>query len=153
MMADAPSKDEMLSYVQRSGCLLEGRLVKSLNALGLFVEPNQVLLDERTGESREIDLVAEAYRPKPERPKVCAKITLIIEAINNLYPVVLLTPRVWTPNSRFEDYLQYKVTPSEECERHPFREQIDPLEMRGTHNWQLFSQYCAFTLNFLASEA
>ena len=60
-MADAPSKDEMLSYVQRSGCLLEGRLVKSLNALGLFVEPNQVLLDERTGESREIDLVAEAY--------------------------------------------------------------------------------------------
>lgn len=141
MMENDPTKKEMIACLQRSGYLLEGRLVKSLDVMGLFVEPNQSFLDEKTGVSREIDIIAESHRYNPDISKVCAKTFFIIEAINNLYPVVLLTPRVWTPNTNFEGYLPCKVTPSEsEADL-----QVDLYEIEGVHEWSVFSQFCAFT--------
>lgn len=144
-MPEELSKEEMISCLKKSGYLLEGRIVNSLNSMGLFVEPGQSFLDDKTGVSREIDLIAETYSYTPDRPQVCVKTYFIIEAINNLYPVVLLTPRAWTPNAPFEEYLHFKATPSELIEGHPFLGDIDLHEVKNVGQWNIYAQYCAFT--------
>ncbi|MCG8528056.1 MAG: hypothetical protein MI748_16860, partial [Opitutales bacterium] len=52
-------KSEILECMSRSGYLMEGRIIRSLNEAGFFVEPNQSIIDPETGKSREIDLIAE----------------------------------------------------------------------------------------------
>jgi hypothetical protein len=140
------SKDEMLACLQRSGYLLESRVVRFLQSKDLFVEPNQTLLDERTGISREVDIVAEINRFSKDRPKTCVKTTLVMEVVNNLYPVVLLTRRAWTPNSPIDEYLQYKTTPPPAYdEEHPFLWKVNLDDFRSQDGVPLFSQYCAFS--------
>jgi hypothetical protein len=109
--SEVPSKQEMQEALLRSGYLMEGRLVKMLDGLELFVESNNSYLDEKTGVSREIDLIAETGRFDVPREKVCVKTTFVIEAINNLYPVVLLTEQTWSPNAQQDDYIPYCCTP------------------------------------------
>lgn len=138
--------DEPLSTVyvkeclERSGYLMESRLVRSLSDARFFVEPNVAHKDPRTGKSREIDLVAEDacwYDHKG----VCVKTTFVIEAVNNRYPIVLLTERPSTPNADFENYIKFAWTP-ENC---PFVDRFDVYEEKNA-NWEnLFSQYCALT--------
>lgn len=140
-----PSEDEMSECLQRSGYLLEGRLIRNLYSMGLFVEPSQSILDTRTGISRELDMVAESSLYNPDREKVCVKSTFVIEAINNLFPVALLTVRPNSPNSNPNDYLRYKMTPSETTEPHPFGSKVDILEAKNVYKWTLYSQYCSFT--------
>lgn len=84
-MSDAPpTKEEMLKCLERSGYCLEGRLVKALDALGFFVETNQAHFDERSGKSREIDLVAESYRHVEGGHRTCVKTNLVsAEWMNN----------------------------------------------------------------------
>jgi len=144
-MCDTPSKKQMLECLKKSGYLLEGRLVRYLNEMGLFVEPCQSLTDERTGISREIDIIAESYRHTPSRKKTSVITYFVIEAVNNLYPVVLLTPRVLSPSSPVGYHLKYKVTPSKDEKEHPFLSEVDPLEVWSIYNYELYSQYCAFT--------
>jgi hypothetical protein len=100
-MADVPTTEEMLECLRRSGYLLESRLVAVLHDLDHFVEPNSSYLDKVTGVSREIDIVAEQYRYDEANAEamVCVKTTLIIEAVNNPFPAVLLTPMRLTPNT------------------------------------------------------
>lgn len=144
-MGDAPSKQQMMECLKKSGYLLEGRLVRCLNEMGLFVDPCQSIVDKQTGISREIDIVAENHRYTQSRKETCVKSYFVIEAVNNLYPVVLLTPRPWTPSAPVEYYLKYKATPAEETEIHPFLREINPFELWGVHDYQIFSQYCTFT--------
>ena len=108
---EVPSKQEMQEALLRSGYLMEGRLVKMLDGLELFVESNNSYLDEKSGISREIDLIAETGRFDTPREKVCVKTTFVIEAINNLYPVVLLTEQTWSPNAQQDEYIPYYCTP------------------------------------------
>jgi hypothetical protein len=76
----------------------------------------------------------------------CVKTTFIIEAINNLYPVVLLTPKSFSPNSDPSNYLRYKTTPDEGGDRkHPFAGQFEPFEWHDVLDWPLFCQYCSFS--------
>jgi hypothetical protein len=128
--------------------LLESKLVRGLDEAGFFVEPNQSIPDERTGKSREIDIVAEYYNPN--RPgvasKVCVKTHFVIEAINNAFPFVLTIPRPKSPvTASFEEYLKYASTPKEDADNHPFLGKIDFLELKGVWNWRPFSQWCALT--------
>jgi len=139
-----PSADEMLECLQRSGYMLESTVVRNLHAAGFFVEPNQSLQDERTGKSRELDIVAEFYSYNPDHRGVCVKTTFVIEVINNSYPFVLTTQRPWTPNSPLDDYVRYASTPSED-HGNPFLGHVDVFNIKGFENWQLHSQYCAFT--------
>src|SRR4051812_27756419 len=104
-----PNEPLSLSNIQecleRSGYLLESKLVRDLDARDFFVEPNQVVLDPRTGKSREIDLVAE-YRSGFENGRmVSVKTRFIAEVVNNKYPFVLLTRRPSTPNADVESYV------------------------------------------------
>lgn len=140
------NKEEMIKCLQRSGYLLEGRIVKCLDELNLFIEPNASLLDERTGVSREIDIVAETYRSERDyKNNTSVKTTFAIEAINNLYPIVLLTPKKWSPLADIEEVLHHKFTPAVEWDKHPFLQECEPLEIFSTVEWSFFSQYCAFT--------
>jgi hypothetical protein len=139
------SKREMVECLRRSGYLMEGRLAQALQAKGCFVESNLSFPDPRTGISREIDMVVEIDDFELKTPQTCVKTTFIIEAINNLYPVVLLTPKGFSPNTDPSDYLRYKVTPSEATNKvHPFSGRFEPFQPHGVLDWPLFSQYCSF---------
>jgi hypothetical protein len=107
-MAEMPTNEELLECLRRSGYLLESRLVAALQALDHFVEPNSSYLDKATGVSREIDIVAELYRydRSMSEARVSVKTTIIIEAINNPLPAVLLTPVPFSPNT-LEDALLF----------------------------------------------
>ena len=143
-----PSKTEMLDCINRSGYMLESRLVARLNEAGFFVEPNQSALDDRTGKSREIDILAEFYNYKPDRARarVCVKTHFVIEVVSNLLPLVLITPRPKSPAIVPEEaYLRYMCTPSEDEESHPFLGEIDLFDLKGLDDWCVFSQYFAFT--------
>jgi hypothetical protein len=136
---------EMLECLQRSGYLLEGRIARALQNIDCFVESNLPFQDERTGISREVDMLAESSGFDVDTPKTCVKTSFIIEAINNLYPVVLLTPKGWSPFTAVEEFLHYKVTPPEETTPHPFLSECDILELHGVFGWKPFCQYCAFS--------
>jgi hypothetical protein len=140
-----PSKQEMQDALLRSGYLMEGRLVKMLDGLGLFVEPNSSYLDEKTAVSREVDLVAESARFEVRRDKTCVKTVFVIEAVNNLFPVALLTEQTWNPNVNSDEYIPHSCTPSRDVRDHPFFSEISLWEQKSFLKWQLFCQYCAFS--------
>lgn len=126
--------------LERSGYLLESRLVRSLTRAGFFVEPNVAHVDPRTGKARELDLVAEDGNGRWFAGAV-VKTTFVIEAINNPFPVVLMTERPSTPNSDFESYIKFAWSPPD-CE---FQRQLLLYDEKQV-NWErLFSQYCGLT--------
>lgn len=134
------SPSEVQACLERSGYLLESRLVRLLSSAELFVEPNIAHKDPRTGKSRELDLVAEDASGYFRRRAV-VKTTFVIEAINNRYPVVLLTERPSTPNSDFENYIKFGWTP-ENCR---FFEEFHVYDEKRADWDNLFSQYCSLT--------
>lgn len=135
------SLNEILESLKRSGYLLEARLVSALTERHYFVEPNQVVLDKRTGKSREIDLVAEYFSYTPERPHVCVRTHFVIEAINNKFPFVLTTQRPNSPGANTEDYVKCICTP----DPNPFFNGIDVYEKKSPSWDNLYSQYCALS--------
>ena len=141
MHKDYVSLEKIRECLDRSGYLMESRLVRSLTEQGYFVEPNQVLRDPRTGKSREIDLVAEYYSYNRERPKVCVKTHFVVEAINNRFPFVLTTERPYTPNADFESYIKFAATP----EPNSFISELDLYDEKHADWENLFSQYCLLT--------
>jgi hypothetical protein len=141
LQTDHVTLDEVRECLERSGYLLESRLVRSLTSQGYFVEPNQVVRDPRTGKTREIDLVAEYYHYNPERRKVFVKTHFVVEAINNKYPFVLLTERPYTPKADFENYIKFACTP----EPNTFINKLNIYDEKGADWENLFSQYCAIT--------
>jgi hypothetical protein len=126
--------------LERSGYLMESRLVRSLTEADFFVEPNVTHKDPRTGKAREIDLTAESY-PYSLALRVSVKTTFVIEAINNRYPVVLLTERPSTPNADFESYIKFGTSP---CPN-PILDKIDIYDEKEANTNNLFSQFCALT--------
>ena len=88
-----------------------------------------MILDVRTGKSREIDLVAEFFRHSPGRPKVCAMTHFVVEALNNRFPFVLTTQRPYSPAANFESYVKFICTP----DHNPFVEAIDIFEEKEAH--------------------
>lgn len=114
--------------------------MRALTKAEMFVEPNVAHRDPRTGKSRELDLVAEdgtGYF----LDNTLVKTTFVIEAINNRFPVVLLTERPSTPNSDFESYVKFGCTP-ENCE---FLSDFHVYDEKRADWENLFSQYCILT--------
>ena len=133
--------EKIRECLERSGYLLESRLVRTLSDQGFFVEPNQALRDPRTGKFREIDLVAEYDSDRYLRQRICVKTYFVVEAINNRFPFVLMTERPWTPSAGFESYIKYICTP----EPNPFTVELDLYEEKGADWKDLYSQYCVLT--------
>jgi len=114
--------------------------VRALTKADMFVEPNVAHRDPRTGKSRELDLVAEDATGCFDL-RAAVKTTFVMEAINNRFPVVLLTERPSTPNSDFESYVKFGYTPKN-CS---FLRSFHVYEEKQA-DWQnLFSQYCSLT--------
>ena len=138
------SKSEMLEALNRSGYLLESEISSFLANQGFFVETNQVIEDPITGKSREIDLIAEYYEPKPERSsyKCASKINFVFEIKNNLFPIVLLTQFSFTPN--IEDWMGLKeaLTIPEKIDYDIFDSYYESLIHRSMN--RIYTQYCSF---------
>jgi hypothetical protein len=79
------------------------------------------------------------------RENACVKTTFVIEAINNLYPVTLLTEKICNPNASTDDYIPYCCTPPHNLKNHPFSDEIMLWELKSILNWKLLCQYCAFS--------
>lgn len=141
MAKDEVTSKEIEECLNRSGYLMESRLVRALDDQGYFVEPNLSTCDPRTGKSREIDLVAEYFDWNRAHEGVAVRTTFVVEAINNRYPFVLLTERPSSPNADFESYIKFIYRP----EPNPFMEHLDLYEEKAA-NWDnLFSQWCVLT--------
>ena len=133
--------DDVRECLERSGYLLESRIVRALDGDGYFVEPNQVLRDPRTGKSREIDFVAEYYSYHPGRDRVAVNTYFIGEVYNNKFPFVLMTNRPSTPNEDFESHVKFVSAP----ELNRFTDTVDIYEKRAPSRKLLFSQYCVLS--------
>lgn len=97
------SKNEMETTLQRSGYLIESRIIKNLVKNGYFVESNQKIIDIKTEKSREIDLVVEPHNysskiPKLLNEKISVLVRYVCEVKNNPNPVVLLSEMPFSPN-------------------------------------------------------
>lgn len=137
-----PTAAEVLACLERSGYLLESRLVRQLVANGFFVEPNQAILDRRTGKSREIDIIAEHYNVTSPRHEVLVKSRFVIEACNNRLPVVLLTERPDSPVlAPSENYIKVGCTP----EPFPYYGELECFKDRLQTRGHVFSQFCAIS--------
>jgi hypothetical protein len=145
-MAEIPTTQEMLECLKRSGYLLESRLVAMLQALDHFVEPNSSYLDKVTGVSREIDIIAEQYRYDKSRAesRIRVKTTLVIEAVNNPLPAVLLTPASFSPNTSMDDFVPFCITPPADSSQHPFANEIDLPWEKAKAPGGVFTQFCGF---------
>ena len=137
-----PSLSEVLSCLERSGYLLESRLVRQLVDDGYFVEPNQAVLDPRTGKSREIDLLAQHFDGTAPIYSVTVKTHFVIEVCNNKLPVVLLTERPDSPVlAAYESYLKFGCSP----EPFPYHSDLDCFQDRLETAGSLFSQFCGIS--------
>lgn len=135
------SIEEIGECLERSGYLLESKVVRLLDSSGYFVEPNQVIRDRFTGKSREIDFVAEYYVYDPEIKNTYVMTHFVGEIVNNLYPFVLLTERPRSPNADTESYIKWVTTPESMFYEKP----IDFYSGRDPDGEHLFSQYCVLT--------
>ena len=116
--------------------------MRSLTDAGFVVDPNQWYADPVTGKQREIDALVETSPfGNASRPKVIVNTYLVIEAINNLLPFVLLTERELTVNAAGDHY-KYWASPDEiilesTVDLNFFED--DETEM------PIHSQFCSFT--------
>jgi hypothetical protein len=135
-----PTAEEYLGALKRSGYLMESRLVSALHEMNFFVDPNQCILDKVTGKSREIDIIAEYYDGRVR--DICVKTLFIVEAINNIHPLVLMTRREFSPSTDTENYLRYVITPEGAFESHVG---LDIYQQKGITNKPIYTQYATFT--------
>lgn len=115
-------------------------MIRALSGARFFVEPNVAFKSARTGSTNFIGLVAEDA-DGPATAGVCVKTTVPIETYNNDLPLVLLAERPSTPNSDWENYIKFGLTP-EPC---PFYREFHVYEEKNAKWDNLFAQYCAIS--------
>lgn len=137
------SKADLLEAIKRSGYILESEIVNLLTKNGFFVESNQVIQDPITGKAREIDLIAEYFNDDKsyasEHP-ACAKVKFVFEVKNNIYPLVLMTGYVFSPNLEIWESTKEIETRSSDVEAWT-KSYYDKLLSK---NKRIYTQYCSF---------
>jgi len=141
MTLDPALHDEILVCLQRSGYLLESRLIRTLSSEHFFVEPNIAALDPRTGKTREIDLAVEFFDSESARHGISVKTRFAIEAVSNDLPLVLMTPHPDPRTEDFESYLKYGTTP-DPC---PLLDEADLYEVKPAFDMPHYSQFCCLS--------
>lgn len=154
MRSDTVTVEELKECLYRSGYLLESRLVRSLVDKGYIVEPSEKIVDQSTGKDREIDVVAEPFPSVDARYRLDIKTKLVIEALNTRFPLVLLSPRPWSPNSVVFESLPYRWSDDERglltrLLMHSGDAQsqfaFDINDKKWAFDETLYSQYCGIT--------
>lgn len=138
-----------MEAIKRSGYLLESQISEILSKAECFVEANQVIKDQTTGKSREIDLIAEhdpfsEYMPdtKERRINAVAKIKFVLEVKNNPYPMVVMTSLKWSPNIILEESIKEVITETENVS-HSVEEGFFG-RLLGSRQDGIYTQYCTF---------
>lgn len=128
----------------RSGYTLESRIISKLVQRNFFVEPNQRILDPRTGKSREIDLIAELFECDSLEPigkrRVFVSTYFVCEAKNNPYPVALLTELPFSPGLPTWESMHEGKTGFFRNNDDPGTSFYDFL----TKEQKIYTQYCSF---------
>lgn len=144
-----PTDQDYMEAIKRSGYLLESQISEMLSKAEFFVEANQVINDQITGKSREIDLIAEHdpfshYQPDTmkRRIRVTAVIRFVIEVKNNPFPMVLMTALRWNPNIILEEWIREVITEVENT-RHDLEEGFFG-KLLGASQKGIYTQYCTF---------
>ena len=132
----------MTEALMRSGYMLESRIIRKLAQNGFWVEPNQRILDPKTGKTREIDLIAELWDWDHTRTaaklKVVISTNFVCEAKNNPYPIVLLTELPFSPGLETWESLHEGRTGL-------FVDDLDnPFFDFFTSDHKVYTQYCSF---------
>ena len=137
---------EIAQCLARSGYFMEARIIELLTQQGFFVEASPSFLDPRTGKTRELDLIAERFDwdSSSHHRRVSIKTNFVVEAINNRFPFVLMTPTPFSPSANHEDYVKCAVTPVSE---NPFLGELDDFlyTERNPSDENLFSQFAEIT--------
>lgn len=133
--------NDYLDALRRSGYLLESEIAKKLSSKGFYVETNQVLLDPKTGKSREIDISAQFAGNFSNDP--FASTVFVFEIKKNDFPFVLLTRMSSLPSPLNSDYLKVN-------ESVPFN--LIDFNNRDFYYYHIieqaefpFAQYCSFS--------
>lgn len=138
-------RNKMQAALMRSGYVMESRIVSRLTDSGYFVQPNQRIADPKTGKTREIDFIAEAWdinRADIIAAKKMSVLTrFVCEAKNNPNPVVVLTKVPYTPHLLLEECLREARTGNF---RHATSSFLDLFLGEETN---AYSQYCSFKVN------
>ena len=134
----------MTEALMRSGYMMESRIIRKLVENNFYVEPNQRILDPRTGKSREIDLIAQLwnydYKMTAAESKVSVLVNFICEAKNNPYPIVLLTELPLSPGLEPWESLH-------ECKTGLFADHdLDTsfFDFLYGSDHKIYTQYCSF---------
>lgn len=132
----------MTKALMRSGYMMESRIIRKLVQNRFFVEPNQRILDPRTGKTRGIDLIAELWDWDHTRAaakiKVFVSTNFVCEAKNNPYPIVLLTELPFSPGLDIWESLHEGKTGL-------FVDDLDnPFFDFFTSDHKVYTQYCSF---------
>jgi hypothetical protein len=120
---------------------MESRIVSALDNGGFFVEPNQVLVDPRSGKSREIDVVAESDKPLMPHGDVFVSTQFVIEALNAPWPLIVMTPTPWSLTRMLDDYVIFERTALPLSAQ----EHLDLFTTRQLDKAVLYSQYCGLS--------
>lgn len=137
------SKTDFLEAIKRSGYILESEIVNLLSQNGFFVESNQVIEDPITGKAREIDLIAEYFnddRAYASEHPACAKVKFVFEVKNNIYPLVLMTGYVFSPNLEIWESTKEIETRTSDIEGWTDSYYSKLL----SNNEPIYTQYCSF---------
>lgn len=148
-----PDLGEIGQCLARSGYFMESRIITELTGAGFFVEASPSFRDPRTGKSRELDLIAEYFDfdSWDLHRGVSVKTNFVVEAVNNRFPFVLVTPNPYSPNANAEDYVKAVFSPSEGT---PFLSAISDFLFteRSPADATLFCQFAELTRKNASSD-
>jgi hypothetical protein len=146
------SQGEMIDALQRSGYLLESRLLRTLSNHDYTLFPNEVYPDPITKKSREIDIYglnSITGKIKLDRElKINIRTNLVIECSNNPQPAIFFKR---TDKKKFTIYERFKYV---KLEQNPFDADTSPdyefhchtTESKHFHynSYNRCTQYCSF---------
>ena len=146
---DKISRNEIRDALLRSGYLLESRVESRLREHWGYVETNASYQDPETGKSRELDVYSmAAVKAGPEDFDFVFPV-LVIECVNNLQPIALLTKEPLTPFLHHEDVkmagLPVKIR---DGGRSAWQGLAEFLRMEDYHHYcqgRVATQYCSFS--------
>ena len=138
------AKDALL----RSGYLLEHRLESVLRRRGWYVEANEAYQDSETGRTRELDIYALAMRKPFKNLAGFVWAVLLIECVNNLQPMALITKQPTFAPFHSDD-IKLGGLPSQVfiASKKAWQSIPDFLEMEKYHHYcrgRVATQFCSF---------
>ncbi|MBL7899940.1 MAG: hypothetical protein JNJ99_15475 [Crocinitomicaceae bacterium] len=147
------TEELMIKTLKRSGYLFEVEVARAFKLMAFFVTNNDVVHDERTGKSRDIDITANitniiGYAPHEDYIST----RVVCELKNNKFPLMLMSPVDKIEMERFNyidtHYCSFEETFTVMDSYHNYLE-----ELLTTDGVKVFSQFCSFDIKNKSTNA